>query len=143
MLYRNVTITKKLHKTTDKIVQKIFGLQSNNVIVDLRSKHKLCTKEKLLFKDLLMSLFMFRQIKCFNPSVFQDIFAQSLSLHNTRCKSNIISKRCSNTFSEQSITFCGSTYWTKIPVTLRDTAISIQAFSNKLRKLLSNNITNE
>ena len=41
--YGNVTLTKKLQKTTDEIVQKIFGLQSSSVIANLRSKHKLYT----------------------------------------------------------------------------------------------------
>ena len=86
---------------------------------------------------------MFRQIKGLNPAVFQNILVQSLSQYNTRRKSNIISKRCSNIFSQQSITFRDPAYWAKVLITLRDTAISVQAFSNRLRKLLSNNITKE
>ena len=78
-----------------------------------------------------------------NPFVFQDIFVQSLSKHNTRRKSSIIYKKCSNTFSQQSIIFCDPVYWAKVLLSLRDTAISVQAFSNRMRKLLSNNITNE
>ena len=120
------------------LISKILRLQSNNIIADLRSKCILYTIEQLLFKDL--SLFMFRQIKGLNPAVFQDILVQSRSQYNTRSKSNIISKRCSNTFSQQSITFCGKAYWAKVSVT-QDTAISVPAFSNRLRKLLSNNNT--
>ena len=62
---------------------------------------------------------------------------------NTRRKSNIISKRCSNTFSQQSITFRGQAYSAKISITLRNTAILVQVFSNRLCKLLSKNITKE
>ena len=68
---------KKLQKTSDKIIRKIFGLQSNSAIADLRSKHKLYTIEQLHLKDL--SLYMFRQIRRFNPAVFQNILVQSLS----------------------------------------------------------------
>ena len=36
-----------------------------------------------------------------------------------------------------------SSYWAKFSVTLQHTVISVQALSNRLRKLLSNNITQE
>ena len=43
---------------------------------------------------------------------------------------------CFNTFCKPSITFRSQAYWAIVPVTLRDTAISLQAFSNRLRIVL-------
>ena len=43
----------------------------------------------------------------------------------------------------QSITFCGPAYRAKVPITLQDTAASVQAFSNRLCKFLGNNISKE
>ena len=55
--YENVIITKKLQKTTNKIVRQNFELQDNGIITDLRKKHQLFNTEELLFKNL--SLFKF------------------------------------------------------------------------------------
>ena len=71
-----------------------------------------------------------------NLAVFKEIFVRNFSQYNTRSKSKIISKQCSNTFSQQ-LSFCGPANWAKVPVLLQDTVKRTQAFSSKLCKFLN------
>ena len=101
----NTTITNKLQKLCDKFITLACGRNCNSDITDIRQNYEIPTIDQLLFKDI--ALFMFKQNKNKNPSVFRKIFVTNHSQYNTRNNSKIIPKFCSTNVCQQSISHRG------------------------------------
>ena len=90
--------------------------------------------DQLLFKDI--AVFMFKQNKNKNPSVFSKIFVINHSQYNTRNNSKIISKFCSTNVCQQSISHRGPSLWSKVPTSFKSQDLTIASFNLKMRNIL-------
>ena len=61
----------------DKFIRLACGRNRNSDITDTRQKYEILTIDQLLFKDI--AVFMFKQSKTKNPSVFSKIFVTNHS----------------------------------------------------------------
>ena len=89
----------------DKLFRLACGRNRNSDITDITQKYEILTIDQLVFKDI--AVFMFKQSKNKNSSVFSKIFATNHSQYNTRNNSKIIPKFCSTNMGQQSISHSG------------------------------------
>ena len=132
--YGNTTITNKLQKLCDKFIRLACGRNRNSDITDIRQKYEILTIDQLLFKDI--AVFMFKQNKNKNPSVFSKIFVTNHSQYNTRNNSKIIPKFCSTNVCQQSISHRGPSLWSKVPTFYKSQDLTIASFNLKMRNIL-------
>ena len=136
--YGNTTITNKLLKMCDKFIRLACGRNRNSDITDIRQKYEILTIEQLLFNDI--AVFMFKQSKNKNPSVFSKIFVTNYLQYNTRNNSKIIPKFCSTNMCHQSISHRGPSLWSKVPSFFKSRDLTTASFNLKMQKILSQDL---
>ena len=77
----------------DTFIRLACGRNRNSDITEIRQRYEILTIDQLLFKDI--AVFMFKQSKNKNPSVFRKIIVTNRLQRNTRNNSKIIPKFCS------------------------------------------------
>ena len=133
--YGNTTITNKLQKMCDKFIRLACGRNRNSDTTDIRQKYEILTIDQLLFEDI--AVFMFKQSKNINPSLFSKIFVTNHSQYNTTNNSKIIPKFCSTNMCQQSISHRGPSFWSKVPTSFKSQDLTIASFNFKMRNILS------
>ena len=132
--YGNTTITNKLQKLCDKFIRLAYGRNRNSDITDIRQKYEILTIDQLLFKDI--AVFMFKQNKNKNLSVFSKFFVTNHSQYNTRNNSKIIPKFCSTNVCQQFISHRGPSLCSKVPSSFNSQDLTIASFNLKMRNIL-------
>ena len=114
----------------------LFKILRTLLITHIRQKCEILTIDQLLFKEIA---FMFKQSKNKNSSVFIKIFVTKHSQYNTRNDSKIIPKFYS--MCQQSISHRGPSLWSKVPTSFKSQDLTIASFNLKMRKILSEDLT--
>ena len=136
--FQNKVLIYKLQKLCNRFIRLIFGLKRNSDVSCVMKEHNILNINQILFKDV--NIFMFKQCNGSNPSVFNEVFAKTVSKYGTRNRSDYMPKLYCNTLCQQSISYRGPASWNKVSSSLKDKKQSIKSFSKKLHKFTCANI---